>query len=199
MSTEVVDYPWEGQVKDRSEEERSVPKISLDYFFLGADQVRRISRNSADKMSTKQLRRNLKTAKLPAGGSREELIKRYDKFVRDTLAEEGMSSPSDREDDETRAADNPAVVMTDETTGNRYMRLVDSKGLKDDKADQWIVKDLHAELKAWGRPGGDDNKLIIKCDGESPIVAVREALARKHRGVSYHLNNRRKENTPQTA
>ena len=102
--------------------------------------MKRISRNSADKMSTKQLRRNLKTAKLPARGSRDELVKRYDEFVRDTLAEEGMSSPSEGEDDETRVADNPAVVMTDETTGNRYMRIVDSKGLKEDKADQWIAK-----------------------------------------------------------
>ena len=134
-------------------------------------------------MSTKQLRRNLKTAKLPAHGSRDELVKRYDKFVRDTLAEEGFSSPSEGEDEEGRAADNPAVVMTDESTGNRYMRIVDSKGLKYDKADQWLVKDVHAELKAWGRPWGGDNKLIIKCEGESPIVAVREALAGKHGGM----------------
>ena len=55
--------------------------------------------------------------------------------------------------------------------------------MKEDKAEQRLVKDLHAELKAWGRPGGGDNKLIIKCDGESPIVAVREALARKHGGI----------------
>ena len=62
VSTEVVDYPWEGQTKERSEEEKGVPKISLDYFFLVADKMRRITRNSADKMSTKQLRQNLKTA-----------------------------------------------------------------------------------------------------------------------------------------
>ena len=52
MSKDVTELPWEGQVKDTAEEETSVPKISLDYFFLGADQVRRITRNSADKMST---------------------------------------------------------------------------------------------------------------------------------------------------
>ena len=63
------------------------------------------------------------------------------------------------------------------------MRIVDSKGLSEDKADPWLVKDLHAELKAWGRPGGGENKLVIKSDGESPIVAVREALARKHGGI----------------
>ena len=48
---------------------------------------------------------------------------------------------------------------------------------------EWLVKDIHAELKAWGRPGGSDNKIVMKSDGESPIVAVREALARKHGGV----------------
>ena len=88
------------------------------------------------------------------------------------------------EDEEDRAADNPAIVMTDESTGNRYMRLVDSKGLREEKADPWLIKDLHTELKSWGRPGGGENKLIIKCDGESPIVAVREALAKKARGYS---------------
>ena len=73
---------------------------SVHDFFVGAHQVRRITRNSADKMSTKQLKRNLKTANLPTSGSREELIARYDKFIRDTLVAEGMSSPSEREDDE---------------------------------------------------------------------------------------------------
>ena len=34
-----------------------------------------------------------------------------------------------------------------------------------------------------GRPGGGDNILIIKRGGESPIVAIREALTRKHGGI----------------
>ena len=93
-----------------------------------------------------------------------------------------MSSPSEGEDIEYRAADNPAVVMTDESTGNRYMRIVDQKGLGTKGEMKWLVQDLHEELKAWGRPGGGGNRLVIKSDGESPIVAVREALARKHRG-----------------
>ena len=122
MSTDIIEYPWEGEVQDQHGGEEKVPKISLDYFFLGSDQIKRITRNSAAKMTTKQLRRNLKAAKLPSNGSREELVARYDKLIRDTLAEEGMSSPSEGEDGEDRAADNPAVVMTDESTGNRYMR-----------------------------------------------------------------------------
>ena len=109
-----------------------------------------MTRTSADKMSTKQLRRNLKTARLPTNGTRDELVARYDTFVRYTLAEEGMPSPSEGEDEENRAADSPAVVMTDESTGNRYMMIVDSKGLTEDKADPWLIKDLHAELKILG-------------------------------------------------
>ena len=100
MSKYVTELPWEGQVGGTAAEggacassKAVVPKISLDYFFLGADQVRIITRNSADKMSTKQLRRNLKTAKCPANGTREELARRYDRLVRDTLAEERMSPP----------------------------------------------------------------------------------------------------------
>ena len=45
----------------------------------------------------------------------------------------------------------------------------------------WIVKDMHEELKALGRPGGQSNALIVKSDGEPAIVAVREALS-KYRG-----------------
>ena len=153
MSTDAIEYPWEGQVKDTKDEEPGVPKISLGDFVLGADQVRRITRKSADKMPTKQLRRNLNTAKRPTNRTRYELVKRYGRFVRDTLAEEGMPSPSEGEDEEGKAADNPAVVMTDDSTGNRYMRRAASNGLKDDKGDQWLAT-KHAELKAWGRPGG---------------------------------------------
>ena len=81
--------------------------------------MRRITRNSAAAMSTKQLRKKLKTAGRPANGSREDLIKRYDSFIRDTLAEEGMSSPSENESDGDRATANPALIMIDEVTGNR--------------------------------------------------------------------------------
>ena len=61
-------------MKDPEKEEMKVPKISLDDFFLGADQVKRITRNQAAKMPTKQLRRNLKTAKLPTNGTRDEMV-----------------------------------------------------------------------------------------------------------------------------
>ena len=65
-----------------------------------------------------------------ADGNRDILIKRYDKFVRDTLEEEGMSdiSDSDGEDGEVmKASENPSIVMIDEQTGNKYMITVDLK------------------------------------------------------------------------
>ena len=34
-----------------------------------------------------------------------------------------------------------------------------------------------------GKTGGGDKKLILKSDSESPIVAVREALAKKYGGI----------------
>ena len=75
------------------------------------------------------------------------------------------------------------MVMVDEATGNKYMRVVDHKGLAGEGANSWLVKDMHQELKSWGHPGGGQNKIILKSDGEPAIVAVREALARCHGGL----------------
>ena len=46
---------------------------------------------------------------------------------------------------------NPVLAMKDESTGNRYMRAVGHKGV--DGMD-WLIKDLHEELKSWGHTGG---------------------------------------------
>ena len=46
---------------------------------------------------------------------------------------------------------NPVIAMKDESTGNRYMRAVGHKGV--DGMD-WLIKDLHEELKSWGHMGG---------------------------------------------
>jgi len=45
---------------------------------------------------------------------------------------------------------NPVLAMKDESTGNRYMRAVGHKGV--DGMD-WLIKDLHEELKSWGTWG----------------------------------------------
>ena len=63
------------------------------------------------------------------------------------------------------------------------MRMVPCKGLGESGEEKWVIKDLHEELKSWGRPGGDGNAIILKTDGENPIVSVREALARQHGGI----------------
>ena len=41
---------------------------------------------------------------------------------------------------------------------------------------------MHEELKSSGYPGGADNELILKSDGELAIRAVKERLSRYHGG-----------------
>ena len=53
-----------------------------------------------------------------------------------------------------RAAEHPMVVMVDEATGNRYMRAVSKKGLGEGNEMEWLIKDMHDELKSWGHSGG---------------------------------------------
>ena len=48
---------------------------------------------------------------------------------------------------------------------------------------RWLVQDMHEKLKSWGRPGGPQSQLIMKSDSEKPMVALREALARKLGGM----------------
>ena len=84
--------------------------------------------------------------------------------------------------EEEKASDNPMIVVLDEANGNRYMRAVGRKGLGEGKEMEWLIKDIHEELKSWGYPGGGDNELIMKSDGEPSIVAVREAVSRYHGG-----------------
>ena len=81
------------------------------------------------------------------------------------------------------ASESPMMVMVDESTGNKYMRAVDHRGLEGQGDNSWLVRDMHEELKSWGHPGGGRNAIILKSDGEPAIVAVREALARCHGGI----------------
>ena len=46
--------------------------------------------------------------------------------------------------------DNLFSAMKDESTGNRYLRAVGQKGVE---GMEWLVKDLHEELKSWGAHG----------------------------------------------
>ena len=89
------------------------------------------------------------------------------------------------------ASENPMLVMVDEKTGDKYARAVGQKGLGGGSDEmQWLIGDLHEELKAWGHHGGDGGHVIFKSDNETPIVAVREALARYHGGKWSQINLR---------
>jgi hypothetical protein len=112
--------PHKRKTKEAEDEEKKVPRVSMDYFFMSQD--------------------------------------------------------------EEKASENPLLLMVDESTGLRYMRAVGRKGTGDGKEMEWLIKDLHEELKDWGHPGGEGNELILKSDGEPAIVAVREALGRYHGG-----------------
>ena len=63
-------------------------------------------------MSRNELRRRPGNAGLSAGGTRSELVQRYDQFVRDTLAEDGVSSASeeDAEDEEKHCVKKEVAV-----------------------------------------------------------------------------------------
>ena len=41
---------------------------------------------------------------------------------------------------------------------------------------------MHEELKSWGYPGGGDNALILKRDGEKSMIGIRDALGVYHGG-----------------
>ena len=68
-------------------------------------------------MTTKQLKAKLRIAELPTNGGQVELEKRFNEFKKATLAEAGMSSSDDEENEPHKASDFPAIVMVDEETG----------------------------------------------------------------------------------
>ena len=65
--------------------------------------------------------------------------------------------------EEEDAAKNPMIVMIDETVGHRYMRAVGKKGLGDGHEMDWLIIDMHEELKSWGYPGGAWGKARDAC------------------------------------
>ena len=57
---------------------------------------------------------------------------------------------------------NPMLVMKDEATGEKYARAVGQKGLGQGEEMQWLIVDLHEELKSWGHHGGEMGHVIFK-------------------------------------
>ena len=86
-------------------------------------------------------------------------------------------------EEDRKASRHPLIVMPAERGQNRYMRATGKKGLGEGKEMEWLMKDMHAELKPWGYPGGGENPIMMRSVGEPSIVAVREALSRYHGGL----------------
>ena len=63
------------------------------------------------------------------------------------------------------AKENPLVAMMGEATGERYARAVGHKGVGGDGEHDWLIKDMVAELHAWGHTGGSGGHIIFKSDG----------------------------------
>ena len=80
------------------------------------------------------------------------------------------------EEDE-KASANRIMVMVDDRTGEKYARAVGHKGMGKDQDIEWLIKDMSNELKVWEHPGGTAGNIILKSDGETAILAVRDALA----------------------
>ena len=74
---------------------------------------------------------------------------------------------------------NPMMIMKDESTGERYARIVEHKGLREGEDGTWIVSDMVRELRAWGHQGGEGGHIIVKSDGEPTMKAVMDAVAQR--------------------
>ena len=80
------------------------------------------------------------------------------------------------------AKDKPVIVMLDEETGEKYARATGRKGTGTAGEMDWLIKDMSAELIAWGHTGGADSTLVMKSDGEPAVQALRDAVGRFHGG-----------------
>ena len=82
-----------------------------------------------------------------------------------------------------KAKENPMLVVINEESGEKYARAVGNKGLENKEIAEWLIKDLSEEMKTWGHAGGVGGKVILKCDGEKAMTAMRDALGRFNGGT----------------
>ena len=102
-------------------------------------------------MSTKKLQSKLRELGKSTRGQRPVLVRRYEQAVPEDEREEGAPQEDPQgERSEAHATEHPVMVMVDESTGNKYMRMVEHKGLEGEGDNSWLVKDMHQELKSWG-------------------------------------------------
>ena len=122
----------------------------MDYFYVS-------SRKVGHALSTKELQKRLREMGKSDKGQRGALMRRYEMYADledQDEAQAGVEQEGAGSRQAPHAAERPMMVMVDESTGNKYMRAVDHKGIGPDGDSSWLVKDMHQELKSWGHPGG---------------------------------------------
>ena len=101
----------------------------MDYFYVSNRATG--SRTGVDALSTKEPRKRLTELGKSVQGARNVLVARYKK-CREEAGEpdEGEETPVEAGVAAPHAADNPMMVMVDETIGNKYMRRLPTKALE---------------------------------------------------------------------
>ena len=89
-------------------------------------------------MSTKELQKRFRDMGKSDRGSRPVLVQNG--------GDAGAESEAGRATD--HASEHPMMVMVDESTGNKYTRVVDHKRLNGEGDNSWLIKDMHQELKS---------------------------------------------------
>ena len=83
--------------------------------------------------------------------------------------------------EEEKANKNPLLVMTDDKLKTIFARAAGEKGVGSDGALEWLIVAIVAELDAWGYRGQD---IVLKCDQENAIEALRKAVSELRSGRS---------------
>ena len=97
-------------------------------------------------MSAQELQNGFREMGKSPKGQRSVLVRRYEQTVsqEDQVGEDAKENQVERPG--AHATEHTVMVMVDEATGNKYMRMVDHKGLGGDGDSSWLVKDMHQEL-----------------------------------------------------
>ena len=136
-----------------------VPRVSMDYFYLSTGSSDH--KAGGQSMSTKELQRQLRGMGKSDRGSRQDLVRRYDKEKPREGDEENAEKGREKQVSpaQSHASENPMMVMVDEREGNKYMRAVDHNGLEGQGDNSWLIKYMHEERKSWGHPGVPETPL----------------------------------------
>ena len=112
----------------------------MDYFYLSTASPG--DKKGGQAMSIKELQRRFREMRKSDKGSRQDLVKTYDKevskYVERDDGEEYRHDPVP-----SHATENPMIVVVDESTRNKYMRAVDHQGPDGQGDNSWLVRDMH--------------------------------------------------------